>query len=123
MFALTLIGEGATSILRDLEAAGVHYDNKIPKPGVVMNAGDLIEILKDAGGQVPWAAAAYVLVNWLKLRQSGKIVVTRNDNTIVHLEGMTAKELEAVLPDCKTVMVVEARTPHEDEHSKPPQSA
>jgi len=115
MFALTLVGKGASSLLPELEAAAIKYDRKMPLPGVVMNSGDLIEILKGAGGQIPWAAAAYVLVNWLKLRQSRKIIITKGDNTLVHLEGMTAKELEAVLPNCKTVMVMEAETQNESQ--------
>lgn len=114
MFALSLIGKGTGSLLSDLDAAGIKHDCKRPRPGVVMNAGELIEILKDAGGQLPWAALAYVLVNWLKLRQSRKIVITKGDNTILHLEGMTAKELENVLPGCKDVVVMETK-PQETE--------
>jgi hypothetical protein len=104
---ITLLGKRSVSLIEDLDTAGIQYERN-RQPAVIMNAGELVEIVNAVGGAAPWASLAYVLVNWLKLRQSRKITVTKRDGTIIHLEGFTAAELEQVLPEAKTVLVLEA---------------
>jgi hypothetical protein len=48
-----------------------------------------------------------VIREYLKYRHSRKVTITTKDNTIIHAEGLTAKDLEKILQHSKSLTVIE----------------
>ena len=63
-------------------------------------------------------AVATVLIAWVKARASRKVILTLKDKNIVHLEGYSAKEVEALLKITESVTVIET-TPTENQSNPP----
>ena len=92
-----------------LDDAGVKYARR-PRPvGVIMNAGDAIQIATDIAPHATWAAAvASVLIAWIKSRTSRKVNFTTKDNQVEHaFEGMSVDEIERLLKVSKSIMVID----------------
>lgn len=54
-------------------------------------------------------AVATVLVAWIKARASRKVILTLKDQKIVHLEGYSVKEVEALLKTTESVAVIDTK--------------
>ena len=54
-------------------------------------------------------AVATVLVAWIKARASRKVILTLKDQKIIHLEGYSAKEVEAPLQFTESVAVIDTK--------------
>jgi hypothetical protein len=82
----------------------VKYQMRDARSGVQMAAAGVIEIL-----QTPamWAGLAAVIVAFLKYRHSRKVTVTMKNKTLIHAEGLTAKELERVLDQAQSLTAIE----------------
>jgi Effector Associated Constant Component 1 len=103
---ISLLGKDSKTLLQDFDAANVEYSVRRPRPGVIMNSGEVVEILSVA---IP--AVATVFVAWLNTRQTRKIIITLNDNTIVHVEGRSVAEVEKLLIIAKTIVAIDAKPP------------
>jgi hypothetical protein len=101
---ITLLGIGSETLLKDFDAARIEYARKHPESGVVMNAGEVVEILKVS---VPAVAAA--IVAWLKTRPSRKVTVTLKDHSIWQAEGRSIAEVEKLLTRAKSIMAAETK--------------
>ena len=105
---ISLLGVGSETLLADFDAAGIQYVRRRPEPGQVMNAGEWIEIAK---ASAPLAAIATVAVAWIRARASRKVIITLDDNTILHAEGLSVDEVERLLPKAKTIAALETKKP------------
>jgi hypothetical protein len=103
---ITLLGIGSETLRKDFDVAGIEYARKHPEPGVVMNAGEVVEILKVS---VPAVAAA--IVAWLNTRPSRKVTVTLKDHSIWQAEGRSIAEVEKLLTGAKSIMAAETKKP------------
>ena len=107
---ISLLGSGSETLLLDLETSGIKFIRHRPPTGIILNtAGETIQIMKDIGEVIPWGSLAAVLVAWLKYRSTRKLIMTQEDNTIIHAEGFNVKELERLLPSCKNASVIEMK--------------
>lgn len=103
---ISLVGRHSRSLLDDFDTAGVLYDERHPQPGVIMNAGEWVEI---ASASIQ--AAGVVLAAWLHARNSRKVVLTMKDDKIEHLEGRSADEIIALLKVAKKIVAMETKKP------------
>ena len=71
---------------------------------VQMGASGVIELLQSAA---LWGALAAVIVQFIKSRRSRKVIITTKDQTVVHAEGLSPKELEDVLTQAKSLTAIE----------------
>lgn len=108
---ITLVGKGARTLLTDLDAAGVAYESHHPQPGVIMNAGDAVSVLKIA---IP--AVATVIFAWLKYAPTRKAKITKTDGTVLQAEGRSVEEVQELLLTAKAIMILDAKNP--DSHTK-----
>jgi hypothetical protein len=102
-----LFGRGCESLLADFDSAGIAYERWVPRPWQILDVGFWARI---AGG-VSWRVLAEVLVVWAQAGGSRKISVTQNDNKIINIAGISAGEVETILPSCKNIMAVERQKP------------
>ena len=84
----------------------VKYQMRDVRSGVQMAASGVVEILQSPE---MWAALSVVILAFLKNQRSRKVIITKKDDTVVHVraEGYSAKELEAVLRQAKNLTAIE----------------
>jgi hypothetical protein len=110
---ISLLGPGSETLLVDFDSSGVEYIKKYPPSGSIQNAGDTIQILQDISGIIPWKTIAAVIVAWLKIRNSRMATVTTKDNRVIHLKGLSSKEVEKILPHCINMIAAETEKTNE----------
>jgi hypothetical protein len=72
-----------------------------------MNAtGEVLQFLEHT---IPWASVATVFVAWLRGRASRKIIVTTNDNKVIHTEGYSVEQFEQLLAQAREVTVIDTK--------------
>lgn len=92
-----------------LDESGVSFTRCPQQPGVIMNAGDTIQIVQDIAlnAALP-AAIATVLVAWIKSRTSRKAMFTTKDNEVLHaFEGMSPDEIERLVKLSRSIAVID----------------
>lgn len=92
------------SLLRE---HGIEYEEHAPPIGVVFAAGEWVEVAKSTA---VFGSLAAVVVAFLKHRHGRKVIITTKDNTVVHAEGLTHKELEKVLELASNVTAIDRGT-------------
>jgi hypothetical protein len=102
-----LFKNGRSDFLSLLRENGVEFNEHRPAPGVVMNAGEVIEIINAAKELSPYGALAVVLVTWLRGRASRKVIVQADEKTVLHLEGYSVKDVEKVIEKAVSVMAIQ----------------
>ena len=111
---ISLLGIGSETLLSDLDSAGIEYISYRPPIGVILNGpGEIIQIVKDASGTIPWLAVATVFHAWLKHRSSRKINITTKNNKVAMIEanGFSVEEIAKILPHCKNLIAMETKKP------------
>jgi len=58
-----------------------------------------------------WGSLAMVLVAFLKYRSGRKVMITTKDDHIIHIEGLTANELENILKEAKWLTAIDPNRP------------
>jgi len=93
-----------------LNENGVEFIERRPSPGVIMNAGQIVEILNAL--QIPSIAAslATVICAFVKARSSRKLIITTNDNQIIHAEGYNEKEIQRLLQNIKNITAIDTES-------------
>lgn len=97
------------AFLSMLDEKGINYSTVPIRPGVVMAAGETIEILKMLGGASPFAALAWVLVEWIRARSSKRIIIQTKNKEVVHLEGYSVSEVEKLLDLADNITVIDTK--------------
>ena len=103
---IALFKDSRASFLKDLSEAGIDFEESQPIPGRIMASATYVAIAQIAAVS---GAVATVLVAWFKARASRKVILTLKDQKIVHLEGYSAKEVEALLKITESVAVVDTK--------------
>lgn len=101
---IALFKDSRASFLQDLSKAGVDFEESRPIPGRLMASATYVAIAQIAAVS---GAVATVLVAWIKARASRKVILTLNDKNIVHLEGYSTTEVEALLKITESVTVID----------------
>ena len=70
-------------------------------------AGFSIEVISAIAQATPWGALAIAIVGWLHARKSRKVIITTKDNTIIHVEGYSAEEVEGFIEKAKSIGVID----------------
>jgi hypothetical protein len=87
-----------------LNAHHMKYTMQDARSGVQMAASGVIEILKSPA---MWGTLATVVEAFLKARSSRKVIITKEDGAVVHVEELSPKELETALAQAKNVSAIE----------------
>ena len=90
-----------------LNEQNVKYQMREVRSGVVMGSSVVVEIVQAVGNAAIWGALATVVVAFINSRRGRKVIITMNDNTIVHTEGLSMKELEIVLVQAKNLTAID----------------
>lgn len=96
-----------------LNENNIDFVERRPAPGVIMNAGEIVEILNAL--QIPSivASLATVICAFLKARASRKVYIATKDNKTYCFEGYGAKEIEEIqriFPDIKSITAIDTKS-------------
>lgn len=100
----SLFKNSENSFLAALEEASIDYNPVAALSTTIMASAGLIGIAQTV---ISSGAVAAIVVAWLKARASRKVIVTTNENQIVHLEGYTVAEVEKILAIAASVAVID----------------
>lgn len=103
---IALFKDSRASFLQELSKAGVDFEELRPMPGSIMASATYVAIAQIAAVS---GAVATVLVAWIKARGSRKVILTLQDKNIVHLEGYSVKEVEALLKVTESLTVIDTK--------------
>ena len=81
-----------------------------------MNSGELVDLANYAKENAGWAfALALVLRSWIQKRSARKIIITTNDNRVIHAEGFDVKDLAKILELSKSAILTDGGNADEKE--------
>jgi len=104
---VALFKDSKESFLSLLKENDIAYTERTVRPGVVMAAGETIEIIKALGEASLFPALATVIVQWLRARSSRKIIVQTKDKQVVHLQGYSVSDAERVLKSAESFSAID----------------
>lgn len=87
----------------------VKYQMQAHRSGPQAAASGVVEIVQALGSLTIWPSLATVIVAFIKSRDTRKIIITTKDNTVVHAEGLSMKEIEQVLKHTKNMTVIDTQ--------------
>lgn len=99
--------DSAASFTEALSESGIEFSRRIQLAEGPMAAGWIVDVFSALKDPTPWAALAAVLVTWLKVKASRKVIVTTKDNTVVHVEGLSVEDVITILDKAKDVAIIE----------------
>ena len=105
--ALRLFKDSFGPVIALLNEHEVKYQMREVRSGVPLASPGVVEIVQAVGNAAMWGALATVFVAFINSRRGRKVIITLQDNTIVHAEGPSAKELERVLDKAKNLSAVD----------------
>lgn len=70
-------------------------------------ASQTVEIINAVGALAIFPSLASVLCAWLKNKRSRKLIITLEDRTIIHSEGLSQKEIESLLPKTARIAAID----------------
>lgn len=107
---IAYIGIGSETLLDDFSKAGVEFEKIQRQPGIIMNAGDAVEIVT---GLLPKAFAA--MTNWVKARPSRRIQISFKNHQIATFDAQNynVEEVLKVLEEVRNINALETKKPDE----------
>ena len=78
-----------------------------------MASSGVIEVLQSAA---IWGALATIVVAFIKNRNGRKVIITTKDNTVIHAEGLSKKELEEILKNSISLSAIDHKSQRNDKN-------
>ena len=112
---IELFRDSRDSYLRALQELQVTAIHRQPPPGLILNSGFRFYVEKAIELAGPISRAT---IKWLSAKGSRKVIITRKDGSIVHVEGYSAENLIELFPHIERLTVIDTKPP---EQVPPPQ--
>jgi len=85
----------------------VKYQMRQVRAGIPLASSGVLEVVQAVGNAAMWGALATVVVAFINSRRGRKVIITTNENTVVHVEGLSIAELERVLEHAKNLTAID----------------
>lgn len=76
-----------------------------------MNAGEILEIVKAVGNAALWPSLATVIVAFIRVRKTRKVIITTKNNMIFHAEGYSVEEISQILHEARSITAIDTKKP------------
>lgn len=103
---IELFKDSQDSYLKELRDAQVTAIQRQPVPGVIIATGFRFYVEKALELAGPISEAT---IKWVNARGSRKVMVTRKDGSVVHIEGYSAAELKELFPSIERLTVIDTK--------------
>ncbi|MEZ0156202.1 MAG: hypothetical protein AB9Q22_15050 [Candidatus Reddybacter sp.] len=113
---ICLFKHSEESFLAALDETGISH-GRVHQFSSAPQASGIVESISALSEAMPWNSIAKVLVKWLEVRKSRKVMVTTEDGTVIHLEGYSASQAQKIITNAREVMVIDTKPA--SEHNKP----
>ncbi|MGL4573721.1 MAG: effector-associated constant component EACC1 [Burkholderiaceae bacterium] len=110
-----LFRESFGPFVRLLDEHGIKFQMREVRTGAPMASGGTIELIRAVGDVAMWTSLAAVLVAYIKSRSSRKVIITTKDGMVVHAEGLSHQELEALLDRAQNLTAIDTSKTLPDE--------
>lgn len=100
------------SLLNEYE---IKYQMQSMRSSVVMASSGVIELVQALGNAAMWGALATVIVAFINRRKGRKVIITTEDNSVIHTEGLSMEELKAVLEHAKNINLIDSVAKRSDD--------
>lgn len=111
--SITLFKKSKDSFTQLLNQEGIEYRSQAPNFGAAPTnmPGSVIEITQAVmSSGAFWPSLAYVVVHWLKHKNSRIIDITKQDGTHIRLEGnIEQKYVSEALDQAKSIRVIDTK--------------
>lgn len=87
-----------------LNERSINYQMRQVRSELPMASSEIVELLR-AASLLP--SLAVVICAFLKNKRSRKVIITTEDNTIVHIEGLNEAEVLKILKQAKSITAIE----------------
>ena len=105
----TLFKHSHDPFIELLEEHGLEYYSIALNSQEIYAAGEFLEIVKNVVNATFWPSLATVIVAFLKKNSSRKVIITTEDNKIIHVEGYSLSELEEILKKTKDITAIQTK--------------
>ncbi|WP_318434672.1 hypothetical protein [Photobacterium leiognathi] len=105
---IRLFNHGEESFLSDLDDAGISH-SRVHQFSTAPQASGIVEMISSLSNAMPWNSIAKVLIKWLEVRKSRKVIVTTEDGKVIHLEGYSANQVQKIITNAREVMVFDTK--------------
>ena len=110
--SITLFKKSEESFKQLLDEQGITYQTQTPNFSAPVNMpGSVIEITQAVmSSGAFWPSLAYVIVHWLKQKNSRIIDITKKDGTHIRLEGnIEQKHIDEALEQAKSIRAIDTK--------------
>ena len=94
------------SFLSALDREGISH-GRVQQFSAQPQASGIVESISAISEAMPWNSIAKVMVAWIEARKSRKIIITTEDNTVIHAEGYSINDIKKILPKTKNITVID----------------
>lgn len=102
--AIHVFKDSFNPIIELLDENDLAWSMREQRPELVMSSSGIIEVALNASA---WVSIASVLIAFIKARHGRKVMITTEENQVIHAEGLTPKELEKVLEKADWVVAID----------------
>ncbi len=93
--------------LDELKKNEIDYKMNYPKPGVIYMTGESAEIIIKLGAS--FISLAAIVVKWLKVTASRKVIIQTKNKKVIHIEGYSEKDVEKILKHAEKITVIDSK--------------
>ena len=105
--AVHLFKESFGPFVELLNEHAISYQMRQVRSGAIVATASTLEIAYAVGNVAMWSSLAAVLVAFINRRRGRKVIITTKDGAVVHVEGLSQKEIESVLEMAQSLMVID----------------
>jgi hypothetical protein len=106
--------QGRTDFISLLQEHKIEFAERHPPAGMIVAAGDAIELIGALGTPL-FSAVAYVLGKWLLARRTRRVIITLHDRQILNLDaqGYSQDEVSKMLSQATSLTVIDTSKPEQ----------
>lgn len=77
-------------------------------------AAGFVDMVYAVSEALPWNALSKVIIAWLDARKSREVLITRDDNTVIHARGYNVEDLREILGSASNIAAIDTAKPDLD---------
>ncbi|CAM3478368.1 hypothetical protein HACA111877_03065 [Halomonas casei] len=108
----TLFKHSEKSFLSSLDEAGIDH-GRVQMFSSRPQMSGIVETISALSEAMPWNAVAKVIVAWIDARKSREVIIQTESGNIMHAKGYSAKEVQDMLPESVSIMVIDTEPDNE----------
>ena len=107
-----LFKDSEKSFLSALDAEGIGHE-RVHQFTTQPQASGIVEAISTLSEAMPWNSIAKVMVAWIEARKSRKIIITTDNNQIIHMEGYSIEDVKKILPKTINITIIDTKPENE----------